>query len=96
MLTSSRSVGQFRYVYSIHCIATLVIDLSMPAHSSDHYQLPSTQCYWPSAHNDDALGVGGCFAGRLQCRERVQHCLKNPTTDLDIAQFSHLDTMLLL
>lgn len=36
-----------------------------PAHPSDHYQLQTPQCNWPSAYHDDVLGLGWRPARRI-------------------------------
>ncbi len=74
----------------------LVIDKHNTAHSTNRYQLSSTQYNWSPTHNDDSLGVCWSCIGRVQCRKRVQYCLENPATALDTIEFDHLDSMLLL
>ena len=40
-----------------------------PTHTSNRYQLPSTQCHWTTANDDDAVGLGrGAFRSLQYCR----------------------------
>jgi hypothetical protein len=64
--------------------------------TSNRYQLETTQCRWPSAYHDDAVGFGWSAAWSIQYCSRVQCCAPSATSVVDLLKLGYVDSVLLL